>query len=307
MKFAVLSDIHSNVEALVAVFLDLYKNNEKIDTLLITGDIVGYGPNPNECCSIAMFLQKGQEQLKSEIETIIQNLDIDADDRKSAIEYILSMRKKAFVIVGNHDKEIIGQPSYVSMMAPAANKAAKWTTSILKKENFKYLSSLKFRTKLRSFGIELVHSTPVYPRGWEYPKNAGVLSYNTLMANITFAGHTHSPASYLYYKNQNTDKPVSVLIAVDQFDNRLMMIEKSTSQRVEEFDINLNSGHKYYINPGSVGQPRDGIPKASYMIYDTETQKVSLKKAEFNTEVVKEKIIKAKLPRELANRVIKGV
>ena len=308
MRFAIISDIHSNVDALAAICRDLYKNDEKIDRFLVTGDIVGYGPNPNECCSIIRSLQSGNSRLKGEVEAVVQSLDMDEEERKCIIEYIFFMGKKATVIVGNHDKEVIGQHSFVSTMAAAAGKAAKWTSDIIKKENFQFLYSLPFKEKLRKFCMELVHSSPVYPRGWEYPKNAGVLSYDTLRAKITFAGHTHSPAAYLY-RDQSKDKDAtpSVFIPVDQFDNRLMLIERSSSERLEEFDIDINTDHKYYINPGSVGQPRNGIPKASYMIYDTDLQKVTLKTAEYNTEAVKEKIIKAKLPRELANRVIKGV
>ncbi|MGR3317245.1 MAG: metallophosphoesterase family protein, partial [Candidatus Anammoxibacter sp.] len=191
MRFAILSDIHSNIEALASVLLALY-NNDKIDNLLITGDIVGYGPSPNECCSVVRFLQKGKPNIANEVKEVIQKIDIDNNDKKNIIEYTLSMGKKAVVIVGNHDKAAIGQPSYVSIMALAADKATQWTTNALKKENYKFLESLGYRKNLRKFGIQLVHSSPVYPQGWEYPKNAKVLSYDTLMAKITFAGHTHS-------------------------------------------------------------------------------------------------------------------
>ncbi len=308
MKFAILSDIHGNIEALASMFLDLHNNNNTIDRLLITGDIVGYGPNPNECCVIIKYLQKGHSGDRKAVETVLENIELGSDERKIITDYIFSMEKKADVVVGNHDKEVIGQPSFVGMMSASAAKAAKWTTEALEKDNFKFLYSLKYRKKLPRFNIELVHSTPVYPQGWEYPKNAGVLNYKTLRAKITFAGHTHNPAAYLY-KNQakNEDVTPSIFIPVDQFDNRLLVMETSSSQRIEEFDIITNRDHKYYINPGSIGQPRDGIPKASYMVYDTDTRKIALQKAEYNTEAVKEKIIKAKLPRELANRVIKGV
>lgn len=306
MKLAILSDIHSNLEALAAVFLDLHNNAEQIDRILVTGDIVGYGPNPNECCSIVRYLQKGSPSLKTAIEDNINGIDIDDSDKSIITKDILSLQKTASVVVGNHDKEVIGQPSYVSTMATSAAKAAKWTSDILARENFKFLHSLGFTKKLGSLSIEMVHSTPVYPRGWEYPKNAGVLSYNTLRANITFAGHTHCPAAYLY-KNNLLDATPTVFVPVDQFDIRLMLIERESSERAEEFDIVLHPGHKYYINPGSVGQPRDGVPKASYMVYDTDNHRIALKKAEYNTEAVKEKIIKAKLPRDLANRIVKGV
>lgn len=305
MKFAIISDIHSNLEALASVFLSISNSSEKIDKILITGDIVGYGANPNECCSIVRFLHHGKPSLRDEVQKIVQSIDIDDNDKKNITDYIMSMGKTAIVTVGNHDKEVIGQPSLTGIMADSAGKAAKWTTNILKKENFRYLNSLRYRKRLKKFGIELVHGTPVYPQGWEYPKNAGVLSYGSLRANITFAGHTHCPAAYLY-KNKDDNKTAFVFIPADQFDNRLMLIERESSLRLEEFDIIMDPDHRYYINPGSVGQPRDGTPKASYMIYDTDKQKVTLKRSEYNTEAVKEKIINAKLPRELANRIVKG-
>lgn len=306
MKFAIISDIHSNLEALASLFLDFHNNNEKIDKILIAGDIVGYGGNPNECCDIVRFLKNGKPYLKKEIKTIIQNIDIDDADKNKITDYIFSMSKKAIVIVGNHDKQVIGQPSLCSVMAVPAEKAVNWTKKVLKKENVKFLCSLWFRKKLRKFGIELVHSTPVYPQGYEYLKNAATLNYNLLYSSITIGGHTHKPSAYLYTK-QKRNIIASVFIPADQYDNRLMLIERESMVRLEEFDIELDSGHRYYINPGSVGQPRDGTPKASYMIYDTDSRKISLKKAEYNTEAAKKKILKAGLPFELAERVVKGV
>ena len=306
MRFVIISDIHSNLEALASVFLDLHNNNEKIDKILIPGDIVGYGANPNECCTIVRFLKNGKTSLKNEIQAIIQEIDINDTEKKNIIDYILSMGKKAIVIAGNHDREVIGQPSLCSVMASSAVNAAKWTTKVLQKENFRFLNSLWLRKRIRKFCIELVHSTPVYPQGYEYLKNAATLNYDLLYSKLTFAGHTHKPAAYLYTK-QKRNVSASIFIPVDQFDNRLMLIERQSMVRLEEFDVALNSSQRYYVNPGSVGQPRDGTPKASYMIYDTGTKKIVLRKSEYNKEATKAKILKAKLPFELADRIIKGI
>ncbi|MCP5006318.1 MAG: metallophosphoesterase family protein [Planctomycetes bacterium] len=305
MKFAIFSDIHSNLEALLSVFLDIINNNEVIDMFLIPGDIVGYGPNPNECCTIVNFLKNGTASLKNEIQSIVHDIDIDTPDKKSITDCIFSMGKKAYVVVGNHDKAVIGQPSYTSEMVSSALKAARWSTTVLTKANTRFLNSLKYRKRLKPHGIEMVHSTPVYPQGYEYTKNAATLSYETLFAGVTFAGHTHKPAAYLYTK-QKRDVSASIFIPTDQFDNRLMMIERETMVRLEEFEIKLKSDQRYYINPGSVGQPRDGVPKASYMVYDTVSGKVSLKRSSYNTEATKAKMLKVKLPTDLANRVVKG-
>ena len=306
MKLLIISDIHSNLEALVSVFSDLHNNNEKIDRILIPGDIVGYGPNPNECCTIVRYLKNGKSFLKKEIQKLIQEIDIDDTDKKNITDYIFAMSRKAYVIAGNHDREVIGHPSLCSIMAASAGNAAKWTSKVLQKANARFLESLWYKQKIRKLGIELVHSTPVYPQGYRYVKNASTLNYDLLYSGITISGHTHKPSAYLYTKEKRNIS-ASVYIPTDQFDNRLMLVERESMERQETFDVSLKPGQRYYINPGSVGQPRDGTPKASYMIYDTEAKQVSLKKAAYNTEIVKKKVLKATLPFDLAERIVKGV
>ncbi len=306
MKFLIISDIHSNLEALVSVFSDLHSSNEKIDRILIPGDIVGYGPNPNECCTIVRFLTNGKLSLKEEIQSIIQEIDISDNEKKNIIDYIFSMGKKAYVVAGNHDKAVIGQPSLCSIMAASAGNAAAWTTKVLTKTNAKFLESLWYKKKIRKFGIELVHSTPVYPQGYRYVKNAATLNYNILHSFITISGHTHTPSAYMYTK-KTRDISASVFIPTDQFDRRLMMVERQSSERLETFYVSLEPDQRYYINAGSVGQPRDGTPKASYMIYDAMAKQASLRKTAYNTEIVKKKVLKATLPFDLAERIVKGV
>ena len=88
MRFLIIADIHSNLEALASVFLELHNNSEEIDRVLIIGDIVGYGVNPNECCAIVRFLKNGESLLKKEIQTDIQKTDLDNTDKKNIIDYI---------------------------------------------------------------------------------------------------------------------------------------------------------------------------------------------------------------------------
>ncbi len=77
-----MSDIHSNLEALVAVFSEHHNQEEHINRVLVLGDVGGYNVNPNECCNIIKFLKNGKPALKKEIQTIIQGIDIDATDKK---------------------------------------------------------------------------------------------------------------------------------------------------------------------------------------------------------------------------------
>ena len=304
MRFLIISDIHSNLEALASVFLDLHNNSEEIDRVFIIGDIVGYGVNPNECCAIVRFLKNGESLLKKEIQTDIQKTDIDNTDKKNIIDYIYSLGKKADVIVGNHDQRVIGHLN--TAMASAAGISINWTKKVIHEDNSRFLNSLCLNKKLLEFDIELVHSTPVCPLDYIYVMNSTSLNYGLLHSKITFAGHTHKPAAYLYTK-QERDVSASVFIPKDQLDKKLMLVERESAERLESFDVSLNPGQRYYINPGSVGQPRDGIPMASYMIYDTLIKKAFLEKAEYNIELVRKKILEAALPFDLANRIVSGI
>jgi predicted phosphodiesterase len=302
MRFLIISDIHSNLEALVSVFSDLCNNSEKIDRVLVLGDIVGYGVNPNECCTIIRFLIGGNPSLKNEIQAIIQSIDIDEADKKNIIDHIYSLGNKAIVIAGNHDARVIGELN--SAMASAAGISINWTKKVIHKDNVDFLNSLYPRQKLWRSGIELVHSTPVCPEDYVYVMNSASLSYAALHSKITLAGHTHKPAAYLYKKHE---KEGFVLVPADRIDKRLMPAGSKSARDVESFEISLSPVHRYYINPGSVGQPRDGIPMASYMIYDAETEKVFLDKSDYNTGRVKAKVLEAGFPYDLAHRIVSGI
>ncbi len=304
MRFLIISDIHSNLEALAAIFSDLYNQNQKIDKVLMLGDIVGYGVNPNECCTIIKFLKSGKPALKKEIQTIIQSIDIDDTDKENTINYILSLGKKATVIAGNHDQRVIGQLNTV--MASSAGISINWTKKVIHDDNVSFLKSLLLTEKILEFKIELVHSTSNRPQDYVYVMNSILLNYNLLHSKITFAGHTHKPAAYLYTKHKR-DVSASVFIPADKFDKNLMLAERESSERLETFDVSIKPGQRYYINPGSVGQPRDGIPMASYMVYDTVAKKVYLEKAEYDIEGVRKKILEAALPFDLANRIVSGI
>ncbi|KHE92089.1 MAG: putative phosphoesterase [Candidatus Scalindua brodae] len=293
MRFLIISDIHSNLEALAAVFSELHRQNEHIDQVLMLGDIVGYGVNPNECCTIIKFLKSGKPALKKEIQTIIQSIDIDATDKKNIIDYIFSLGKKAKVIAGNHDQRVIGQLNTV--MASSAGISINWTKKVIHEDNVRFLKSLSLIEKLLEFDIELVHSAPNRPQDYIYVMNSTLLNYNLLNSKITFAGHTHKPAAYLFTKHKR-DVHASVFVPADKFDKNLMLAERESSERLETFDISIKPGQRYYINPGSVGQPRDGIPMASYKIYDTETKTVYMEKAEYNIEGVRKKNSRSRTP-----------
>jgi len=307
MKYIILSDIHGNVDALLAVIKEIAEKESPIDNLLIAGDIVGYGASPNECCEVIRYLMYGRKKIALEnIKRITAQPYFDSSQRDTLLNATLLLEKKGIAIGGNHDKEAAGEPSLTSEMNPIAKTAIDWTKGILTKENLKFLRCLSLRMKFSKEGFEIVHSTPSYPRGYEYVRNASALKYTTLWSKITFGGHTHRPSAYIYTKEIRTVN-ASVLIPADNYDMRLMLIEKESTNKVESFDIDFRKEWKYYINVGSVGQPRDGNPHACYVVYDSASKHIELRRVPYNTEAASKKIVDAALPNELAQRVLKGV
>ncbi|NUO09239.1 MAG: metallophosphoesterase family protein [Candidatus Brocadia sp.] len=307
MKNIIFSDIHSNVDALLAVMKDVDERESTLDRVLIAGDIVGYGASPNECCDIVRYLIYGRKKVPLEaIRKIMAQPYFTSEQQESQMNALMSMEKKCIAVCGNHDREASGEPSLTSEMNPVAMAAIDWTRGVLTKENIKFLKRLPLRVKFSSEGHEIVHSTPSYPQGYEYVRNAGVLKYTTLWSKVTFGGHTHRPSAYVYTKETRTIN-ASVLIPADNYDMRLMLIEKHSTNKVESFDIDSGNDWKYYINVGSVGQPRDGNPQACYVIFDSTAKHLEFRRVPYNKEAASKKIIEAKLSNELAERVLKGV
>lgn len=307
MKYIILSDIHGNMDAFLAVIKEIAEKEHPIDNVLITGDIVGYGASPNECCAIARFLTVGRKKISIEnVRTIVNQPYLSPSQQEDLLKAIMSLEKKGIAIGGNHDMEAAGEPSLTSEMNPIAKAAIDWTKGVLTKENLKFLRTLPLRMKFSKEGFEIVHSTPSYPRGYDYVRNAGSLKYVTLWSKVTFGGHTHRPAAYIYSKEIRTVN-ASVLIPADSYDMRLMLIERESTNKVESFDIDFTKDWRYYINVGSVGQPRDGNPHACYVVFDATSKHLDFKRVPYNTEAASKRIQEAALPNELAQRVLKGV
>ncbi len=158
MQFAVISDIHSNLEALEAVLKKIERDG--IKTVLCAGDIVGYGPNPNE-----------------------------------AVDLVRS--KCSAVVCGNHDANI--DLHNIGWFSHAAAEALRWTRNNLSRENAEYLLGLKDRWKghIGGRGIYMVHGSPkdrvyeyVYP---DIPETRAREWLRNTRSNILILGHTHIP------------------------------------------------------------------------------------------------------------------
>lgn len=240
MRYAIISDIHGNLEAFESVLKGL--KGERYDLLLCLGDLVGYGPNPNECCQL--------------------------------------MRETGgIVIAGNHDWAAVGKTG-IEYFNTFARMAIRWTSEVLDEENRAYLSGLPLRWT--EMDLLLVHSSPSEPSLWNYilsPQEA-CQELRTFSERICLIGHSHQPTVF---------------------------IQEGENCQQNGFDsLKLRSNLRYIINVGSVGQPRDGDPRAVACVYDSKRDSVELRRFTYDVGKTQEKMAKVKLPVYLADRLSLG-
>ncbi len=241
MRYAIFSDIHSNLEAFEAVIQALGK--ESIDRYFCVGDVVGYAANPCEC---------------------IQKLKAIA----------------SITVAGNHDWASVNLFPLECFNLPA-RKAVAWTALVLKDEDKEFLRGLK--PVYHNEDLTLVHSTLNQPEVFNYLIDLLSIesTFSVLKNNICFVGHSHIPA--IFYQDAKGNICLS-----------------------KEKKIQVLPGNKFIVNVGSIGQPRDGNPEAAYCIYDTKTMLVEIKRAIYNVELTKQKIISAGLSVFLGERLLVG-
>ena len=182
------------------------------------------------------------------------------------------------VVKGNHDE----QASISEELAgfnPLAEEAINWTREQLTDDDKLWLRELKLVRQVRDFTI--VHATLDTPHKWGYVFNQldAAASFNYQHTQLCFYGHTHAPRAYI------RDGSVK-------------------SQILER--LSIESGKKYFINVGSVGQPRDGDWHASYCLYYPDKQCVQLRRIEYDIWTAQDKIVEAGLPQRLADRLALG-
>lgn len=181
---------------------------------------------------------------------------------------------------GNHDWAAVYKLTE-DYFNPAAKEAIIWTRNNLDAESKYYLESLKLTYSNEYF--TLVHGTLSEPEEFDYMFEAYTAekSFRLMQTQICFIGHTHVPCAFM--------KDKYGLIHFKQDDT-----------------INIEPQNKYIINVGSVGQPRDANPKASFCVYDTNNKEVRLKRIVYDAELSRQKIISSGLPKFLGDRLLAG-
>lgn len=254
-KFAVISDIHANLAALVAVLADIYRN--KVRTIICLGDIVGYGPDPRECLTLVR-------------------------------------RNCKHIVAGNHDQATILEPLGFN---PHATEAVLWTRRTLRRGSFissevrKNWSLLKhLPVEFKQDGMHFVHGSPRDPAN-EYVEehdthdigfgpDKKIVRIMEMVDKICFAGHTHCPG-----------------IITDDY------------QFMRPADIDyrwpIKDHEKIFVNVGSVGQPRDGIPQSRYALVDND--EIIFREVAYDIAETRDKILEIpELHDSLATRLEEG-
>jgi predicted phosphodiesterase len=242
MRILVLSDIHSNLAALEAVLADA----EPFDALWHLGDVVGYGPQPNEV--VARLRDLG-----------------------------------ALGVRGNHDSAAIGGRE-IEMFNVDAREAMEWTRDHIGRDTRAWLEALPERREDGDF--TMVHGSPRDPT-WEYVTSAPVARANLAIINTPYClhGHTHLPIVF-----RNDDGRMETLAPAN----------RSTLQLDQR---------RAMVNPGSVGQPRDGNPAASYLVLDFKPahQSVQWGRVAYDIAAVQAAMTACDLPARLIARLAVGL
>ena len=242
MRVAVVSDIHSNLHALEATLAAI--DAEAPDELWCLGDLVGYGPRPNECCT-----------------AIAERADV--------------------CLAGNHDLAVRGTIDLEEFGGEAA-VAARWTREVLAPEAQVLLDRLE--PEGAAHGVALYHGSARDPI-WEYvlSDEGALVTLELTQSPLVLVGHSHVALRVV----KSGDEVVG-----------------GVAPAGTELELD---GVRALLNPGSVGQPRDGDPRAAYLLLDLDAQHASFRRVEYDVKRTQHEMRDAGLPEMLAGRLELGL
>ena len=239
MKYAVIADIHGNLDAFQVVLEDA--RAQKCTHYCCVGDVVGYGGYPKQCLDIVRAMNMP-------------------------------------CVKGNHD-EYCSSEEDLEGFNPHAAEAVIWTRKQLTEDDRKWLRDLKYIRLVASFSM--VHATLDQPERWGYvfDKLMAAASFTYQNTGVCFFGHTHVPVAFI----------------------RDSVVRGGTYSKFK-----VEPGRKYFVNVGSVGQPRDNNPKAAYVIYDLHEGSIEIRRLDYDIAAAQRKILEVGLPPRLAERLAFG-
>ncbi len=231
MRIAILSDLHANLPAWNAVWLDL--NSLGAGRVLCLGDVVGYGPHPADV-----------------LERVHENAH--------------------HVLLGNHDAALIGRMD-AALFSDEARQVLDWTRAQLGPSALEEIRA--WPLTLAGPGFRCAHGDLARPGWYDYVFEAAeaVPSWQRAAEPLLFVGHTHCPGLFV-------------------------LGASGVPHRIEPQDFQLEPGKRYLVNPGSVGQPRDGDPRAAYAVYDTDRGAVFFRRVPYDLDAYRAAAERAGLP-----------
>lgn len=270
MRYLILSDIHANWTALDAVLKHAHGRYERTVCL---GDVVGYGAEPNQVVDWA------REQVEG---------------------------GRFAIIRGNHDKACCGLDS-IEDFNEAAQASSVWTAGELTEANLEFLRNLpkgpvavaiggdamvadepsdaEFAESGRLF--DLVHGSPADEDEYLITSHDAAHARASIRAHVTFFGHTHLQGGFFFRRQ-----------AAKSLDK--------VPKKWEELTISLDDQSSFLLNPGSVGQPRDGDYRAAYAVYEVADRLVTYYRVDYDAGEARRRIFEAGLPRVLGDRLLLG-
>jgi len=248
VRYAVLSDVHGNLEALSAVLADAA--SEGALGVLCLGDAVGYGADPVACVELLGERSTG-------------------------------------MVAGNHEYGALGLLD-LRWFNPAARAAALWTREQLGADHQGYLSGLPLSSALGE--ATCVHASPRRPEEWDYLLSAedGFEAFADFATRLCFVGHSHRPGVW----SLGSSGPAH---------------EDLGGPAWHDHRVPFHDGRRYIVNVGSVGQPRDRDPRAAYVVWDEDERSITLRRVMYDHKAAAAKILRAGLPRALADRLAHGM
>jgi diadenosine tetraphosphatase ApaH/serine/threonine PP2A family protein phosphatase len=240
VRYAILSDVHSNIESLERAF----SLTAPDDVVVSLGDVVGYGPNPNEC--------------------------------------VAALRgRAAHAVLGNHDLAAVENYG-VENFNNVARSAMAWTQGVLDEPSRAWLNLLPYELRFPDF--LLVHGAPVNYFEYILDKATAARAFERTDARVVFVGHTHIAEYWV----READGAIG---------------HKHMQHGGE---ITLEEGKRYIVDVGSVGQPRDLNPQASFVFYDEPERHVRWVRYDYPIQEVQRKMRAAALPSYLIERLSAG-
>ena len=188
------------------------------------------------------------------------------------------------VIRGNHDKAACGIEDG-SNFNQVARLAAVWTHETLTPENRQYLTALPAGPEAIDEHLEICHGSPFDEDHYIFDGEDALRALSASVRPLCIFAHTHLPVVF-HYENESFDGFVP--------------------QADEDTTVALVPEARYLVNAGSVGQPRDGDPRAAYGIYDSHALSLTLKRVVYPVDAAQQRILSAGLPASLANRLAVG-